>query len=231
MSTINEISTANKAAIARRERVVVWGFPLEFWSSVIVWATAIAAIAGAISVAAGFVAGIVGYQVSDITQKQTEARIAEANARAETAKLQSAEANSRAVEAALALEKYKAPRTLEATDIDTIRTALRQFSKQNYQVTTFWELQEPFAFSEQLHRALNQAGWIFVPHGSGGSFLLGSLSGVQVWIHPNSSPSAKEAADALVRILSQLNLAPTLKIQEVAAPVDNIVRLNVGTKN
>ena len=61
------------------------------------WAIVISAVAGAISIAAGFVAGIVGYRVSDLTQKETSAQIAEANARA-------AEANARAAEANLALE-------------------------------------------------------------------------------------------------------------------------------
>jgi hypothetical protein len=37
----------------------MWGFSVEFWSSVIVWAIVISAVAGAISIAAGFVAGIV----------------------------------------------------------------------------------------------------------------------------------------------------------------------------
>ena len=46
-------------------------------------------------------------------------------------------------------------------------------------------------------QALQQAGWKFIPHGAGGSFLLGGMSGVQVWVHPNAPSSANEAADAL----------------------------------
>jgi hypothetical protein len=208
----------------------MWGFSVEFWNSVIVWTIAIAAVAGAISVAPGFVAGIVGYRLSDVTQKATEAQVAEANARAEAAKLQSAEANARAAEAKLALEKYKAPRSIDATALANIRDALQKYAGQEYQITTFWDLKEPLAFSEQLHQTLQQAGWKFIPHGAGGSFLLGGISGVQVWVHPNAASNVSEAADALITVLSQLDFAPVRKQQDASAAGDNIIRLNVGTK-
>src|SRR6266480_2451658 len=185
-------TTAAAAEAAKNHHM--WGFSLEFWNSVIVWTIAIAAVAGAISVAAGFVAGIVGYRLSDVTQKATEAQVAEANARAEAAKLQSAEANARAAEAKLALEKYKAPRSIDATALADIKDALQKYAGQEYQITTFWDLKEPLAFSEQLHQALQQAGCKFNPHGTGGSFLLGGMSGVQVWVHPNAASHVSEAA-------------------------------------
>jgi hypothetical protein len=208
----------------------MWGLSLEFWNSVIVWTIAIAAVAGAISIAASFIAGIVGYRLSDITQKATEAQIAEANTRAEAAKLQSAEANARAAEANLALEKYKAPRSIDAAALGVIKDALQEFAGQEYQVTTFWDQKEPLAFSEQLHQALQRAGWKFISHGAGGSFLLGGMSGVQVWVHPNAASHVKTAADALAAVLAQLDLAPVRKQQDASVPADNIIRLNVGTK-
>jgi hypothetical protein len=201
----------------------MWGFSVEFWSSVIVWAIIISAVAGAISIVAGFVAGIVGYRVSDLTQKETSAQIAEGNARA-------AEANARAAEANLALERYKAPRSIDAAGNDLIKSKLLQFAGQGYQVTTFWDLKEALAFSKQLHQALQVAGWKFIPHGSGGSFLLGGLSGIQVFVHPNAAPKTKEAADALVSVLGQLDFAPALKEQDPSTPNDSIIRLNIGTK-
>ncbi len=201
----------------------MWGFSIEFWNSVIVWAIIISAIAGAISIVAGFVAGIVGYRVSDLTQKETSAQIAEANARA-------AEANARGAEANLALEKYKAPREIDAAGSELITSKLNQFAGQEYKFTTFWDVKEPLAFSLQLHTILQSAGWKYIPHGKGGSFLLGGLSGIQVYIHPAAEPKTKEAADALVSVLAQLDFAPVLKEQDPSNPTDNLIQLNIGTK-
>jgi hypothetical protein len=189
----------------------MWGYSIEFWNSIIVWGTAIAAVTGAISVTSAFVAGIVGYRVSDIVQKTTSAQIAEANARAEAARQASAEANARAAEATLALERYKAPRSIDRAGLELIMSKLSAFAGQKYQVTTFWDLKEPMGFSNELHAALQRAGWNFVPHGEGGSFLLGGLSGVQVWVHPDAQAQTRKAADALVAALTQLEFAPQLK--------------------
>jgi hypothetical protein len=60
--------------------------------------------------------------------------------------------------------------------------------------------------------------------------LLGGMSGVQVWIHPNAASYVSEAADALIAVLSQLDFAPVRKQQDASAAGDNIIRLNVGTK-
>lgn len=195
----------------------MWGFSLEFWESVFLWATGIAAVAGGVSVLSAFVAGIIGYRTSDVVQKDMAVKLAEANARA--------------AEAHLALEKYKAPRSLDAPEVQLLVSQLRPFSGQKYQITTFWDVQEPLAFSNQLHNALQQSGWKFIPHGEGGSFLLGVLSGVQVWVHPKAQPSVLKAADALVSALAAAGASPTLKQQDAATPNDSIIRLNVGTKH
>jgi len=71
----------------------MWGFSLEFWESVFLWATGIAAVAGGVSVLSAFVAGIIGYRTADVVQKDMTVKLAQANARA--------------AEAHLALEKYK----------------------------------------------------------------------------------------------------------------------------
>jgi hypothetical protein len=60
--------------------------------------------------------------------------------------------------------------------------------------------------------------------------LLGGMSGVQVWVHPNAPSHVNEAADALTTVLSQLEFAPVRKQQNASATGDNIIRLNVGTK-
>lgn len=90
------------------------GYPLEFWESVFFWATGVAAFAGAISVTAAFLAGIVGYQVTDRLVKESDRKISEANARGEEAKADAARvlervanAEAREAEAELKLAELK----------------------------------------------------------------------------------------------------------------------------
>ena len=163
-------------------------------------------------------------------QKETESKIAKSNAQAETARLESAKANARAAEANLALEKFKAPRSIDQHGPQLIISKLSNFSEQEYKITTFWDLKEAFEFSNQLNHALQKAGWKYVPHGEGGAFLLGGISGIQVWTHPNADQHVRDAADALVSTLKELEKNPTLKIQNATTPNDNIIRLNIGTK-
>ena len=194
----------------------MWGFSLEFWESVFLWATGIAAVAGGVSILSAFVAGIIGYRTADVVQKDMTVKLAQANARA--------------AEAHLALEKYKAPRLLEAQEAQLLISQLRPFSGQKYEITTFWDVQEPLAFSNQLHNALQQSGWKLIPH-ENSPLLLGVLLGVQVWVHPNAPPSVTKAADSLVSALAASGAAPTLKQQDATTPNDSIIRLNVGTKH
>ena len=87
-------------------RSAMWGYPLELWESVFFWATGIAAVAGAIAVASVFVAGIIGYKITDVVTHESEirigeaeARISEATARAEEAKAGAAAATENAANA------------------------------------------------------------------------------------------------------------------------------------
>jgi hypothetical protein len=132
---------------------MLWGYPIELWESVFFWATGLAAFAGAIAFASAFVAGIVGYQVSDSVQREAEKKIADANARGEEAKLDSAKAlesankaaenlaganeraaqaneraanaEKRAAEANLALERFKAPRSITPVQITGLSNRLK----------------------------------------------------------------------------------------------------------
>jgi hypothetical protein len=164
------------------------------------------------------------------TAKQAESNLAEANERAAKAHERAAQAEQKAAEAQLALEKFKAPRVLSPRDQQVI-IKVSKFAGQEYSVTTFWDLKESHAFSNQLHQTLLLAGWKYIPPGEGGSFLLGGLAGVQVWVHPAADPPVRAAADALVSALEQIAQAPTLKLQNPRNANDNKIHLNVGTKS
>jgi hypothetical protein len=73
------------------------------------------------------------------------------------------------------------------------------------------------------------AGWKMVPL-SQPSFLLGGIAGVQVWLHPDASDEAKAAAAVLVMALKAEQFDAMLKFQNPQNPKDNMIRLNVGTK-
>jgi hypothetical protein len=72
----------------------------------------IAVAAGVIAALSAFIAGYVGLRLSGAIQKEADLRIAEAQSRGEEATARAAIADQRAGEAQLALEQFKAPRTL-----------------------------------------------------------------------------------------------------------------------
>ena len=200
----------------------MWGMPLVFWESVFFWATITAAVAGGISVTAAFISAIVGYQVTDLVQREANERISKTNERAANAELRAAEAN-------LALEKLKAPRVLSPQEQQLIVSKVNKFSGQEYQVTTYWDLKEAVEFSKQLSYTLATAGWKFIQHESP-SMLFAGTSGVQVWVHINADPKVNDAANALVSALEATGNAPALKQMDPKAPNNNKIVLNVGTK-
>ncbi len=158
------------------------------------------------------------------------ADVAVANERAAQANERAAHAEQRAAEARLALETFKAPRALSAQEQQLIASRVSKFAGQEYTVTTFWDLKESLNFTNQLHQALQMAGWKYIPPGEGGAFLLGGIAGVQVWIHPDADPKIKDAANALVLALEALGQAPVLKQQNPKNPKDSKINLNIGTK-
>jgi len=102
----------------------MWGFSIATLEAVFFWATGIAAIAGGLAVAAAFIAGIVGYQVSDLAAKETEAKIAESNARAEEAKESAAKANAEAAKANARIAEMNRMRRLKKPQAEALKVLL-----------------------------------------------------------------------------------------------------------
>jgi hypothetical protein len=189
----------------------MWGFSSEFWSSVVFWATTIAAIAGAVSVASGFIAGFVGYKVSDIVQKQTSVAIAEANARAEAAKQASAEANARAAEAnekaeaerlaRVKIEERLAPRQLQDATVHQIVEVFK-VDRATAMILHFGDSPEIVRFSNQLAAAVTNAGWRVGVFGAmGGAGFTGVLVGAA-----RGNARAGSIPLAMVTVLKEVGL-------------------------
>ena len=90
-----------------------------------------------------------------------------------------AEARERAAKAELALEKFRAPRTLSAEQLAKIITEMKSFSGTTFVLGVFQE-PEAVALMEQINSALRLAGWIEQEWKSGGDIVL-SRQG-----HPNA---------------------------------------------
>jgi hypothetical protein len=189
---------------------------------------------GAVLVAVGTLGTIktaaVKERFSDERIASNEAETRRAVADSDLAKQGAAEANARAAEATLALEKFQAPRTLSGEQQARIAQVLSKFAGQEYVVTTFWDLQEPLAFANMLHQILQSAKWKYVPPAEGGSFLLGGIAGVQVWVHPDADGIIQQAASSVVDVLKSEQLIAVLKLQNPHNPKDNKIAFNVGTK-
>jgi hypothetical protein len=168
-----------------------------------------------------------GYWEQD--RRESGERLAALATQGDQLRKDTADANARAAEAQLALERYKAPRELTGDQQAKIVAVLRKFAGQEYGVTTFWDLKEPLAFAELLNRLLQIAGWKFVSDGKRG-YILGGLTGVQVWMHPDADAPVKEAVNGLIEALKAEQVETSLKLQNPQNPKSNFIALNVGTK-
>lgn len=180
------------------------------------------------------------FWASGIRDKHSDQQIAQAHAIGEQAKAQAADANARAAEANQKAEEEKlarvkieqrlAPRALSDDQAAAIAKKLIQYSGQQYRVTTFWDLPEPLSIANRIHHALQLAHWEYLKPEQGGSFLLGGLAGVHVYVHPQAKRETKDAADALISALNSEDMSAQLKVQNAPNNPNDIIAINVGTK-
>lgn len=212
-------------------------------ASAVIWLSWInvAKIVGAFFVAIGVVMEFGGdFVARPLERKVEEARqleltrlrndTARLSGEAETARAAIAEANARALEAQVALEKFRAPRSLSDTQLATLAEKLKAYENQEFDVTTFWDLKEPLSFTNSIYQALTLAGWKYMQPQSR-AFLLGGMSGIQVWVHPDADRRTKDAAAALVAALNDDEMAAELRELSPQDPAKNKIRLHIGTKS
>ncbi|WP_143281595.1 hypothetical protein [Caballeronia cordobensis] len=117
----------------------------------------------AIAVIAGLFTGIVGHQLSELSQKAADERIAEANARGDEARALAASSNERAKESELRLERLRrqvAPRQLKR---DIFLAALNGQPKARVELVYLRDDPECFDVAQQIWRALQDARWDVLP--------------------------------------------------------------------
>ncbi|BCL93916.1 hypothetical protein ACNRBS_03270 [Ralstonia pseudosolanacearum] len=134
----------------------VWGKPLEFWDTATVWLMWIAAVCGAVAAISGLLGAIVSREVTSVTQRESDERIAVANALA-------ANSNEAAATAALKLEQLRAQVGPRQFNRAAFLEALRGETVGNVQVVYLRNDPECFDVAQQLWRLLEDAGWRVTP--------------------------------------------------------------------
>ncbi len=157
--------------------------------------------------------------------KGFEAHIAESNAVAKSAE-------ARAAQARLELSRIQermADRELTDGQISEIADAIKAFLGQEYDVTPYWDTKESLTIANRISEAMTRGGWKYVPPERSG-FMLGGITGVQVWVHPSADEKTRRAADSLLHILNKVGIVAELRMQNSQNPKENRIHLNVGTK-
>jgi len=85
------------------------------------------------------------------------------------------------------------------------------------------------AIANRIADALIAGGWKYVPPKTSG-FMLGGISGVQVWTHPTAEDAVKRAAGSLLAVLNREGISSVARTQNPANPADPKIHLSVGTK-
>jgi hypothetical protein len=153
-----EMPATENTIFSKRLRRML-GLSLHNWENVMLIFLGVAAIA------AVFV-GISTYAVVRLQKVESEY----ARKSLEEYKLEAggkiSEANARAAEANLEIERLKAPRSLSAEQQARIRDKVKDFHGTTFDITTYpWET-EPAAFSRDISKTLEEAAWAFNPNKS-----------------------------------------------------------------
>jgi gas vesicle protein len=127
------------------------------------------------------------------------------------------------------LEEKLADRVLTNVQLAVMAAKLKEFSGQEYGITTFWNLKEPLAIANRIHNCLIAAGWAFKKPSSA-TFLLEPMEGIQVYLHPEANDHTKKAAESLISVLNEQGISAGLKHQNAPKNPNNKIQINVGTK-
>jgi hypothetical protein len=171
----------------------------------------------------------------ELTQEKKE--IASVNA-------QASEANRRAAEAQLALEKFKAPRTLTPEQRGRIVDKLKQFSGTEYDITIIESEPEILNFVFTLELVLSAAGWTELDwKGTGEKLIRGgkeplirlgvSVTNVVIGVHSDQPPKLFEFALALSDALKAEGVTATAErhiVHEMSSTNANAIHIMVGRK-
>jgi hypothetical protein len=210
----------------------------DFWTTGYVWLVAITVFLAIALFLTQFMSVRRG---KELTQAQTE--LAAVRDRQLTMDLKEkdekiAEANARAAESLLALERFKKPRRLSSEQHALLVENLKRFAGTEYDLAA--NDPESLDFALDIERALGDAGWTIrswtdegiVTTLPGRSFCVGQivLNGVDIQMR---DPSVSSVRDALVNALTHFGFE-NVRGSAAKAPTDDpnrsVIHIMVGTK-
>jgi hypothetical protein len=182
----------------------------------------------------------------DNARRQSQERIAELtkettrlSTEGDEARAAIAGANARALEAQVALEKFKAPRVLSAEQQAKIGEKLASFAGMTYDVGIVPKGDlEPLYLSRTIHAALTLAGWKQIAWTESGDVYseagipaigLTTVSNVIVDVHPDRWAKFGEAATALANSLAAEGIDAIADSQPASINTDAI-HIRIGRK-
>ena len=138
-------------------------------------------------------------------------------------------ARAKAEKALLELQQRLADRVITDAAATRIIARIRKYKDREFDVVTYWDDREPLAIANRVADVLIAAGWkLDQPKTWRG--LLGGTTGILVYFHPEASPEAKQAAEALVSALNSVGLSAVIREQNDPGHPSEKINLNVGTK-
>jgi hypothetical protein len=167
-------------------------------------------------------------------------KVSEFQQKAESFRLDIARANERAAEAQLALEKFKAWRTINADDQKQMVKSLRAFKGTPFSLSTAGQ-PEPISLVQLVRSILRQAEWTQLPAPWGTNFLGDSMPSISVNVETHSgiilfvNPSRLHDWGAAAGILKQLLEKQGFDTRE-SNPTEGIdakpdaIHISIGTK-
>ena len=226
----------------------------EYWYPV-AWKGVLAAgLITAIGACAGIVFLLLQWRTSSVLEQQSEWRtsalevqakradadLAGAKADIASADARAADANARALEAQLALEKFKAPRTLTSERQTTIAAEMKRFSGTPFVLGVFQE-QEALALQAQIESILTEAGWVEQEWKSGGDIVavrpgrpnMGYtfVTGLYVQADNSHAPDFGPIVEKLAKLLSDAGIEAKPEIGRMAPNTNNdAIKILIGQK-
>ena len=225
------------------------GLSLHGWENLMVGSLVFAAIAAAIvGVSTWAVVRLQRQELAsskiefDTYKLETAKHIADANSAGEAAKADAAGANERAIEAQLALDKFRAARLPTPDQLDKLVSRLKSFAGTKFDIGHGLDDLEQMDFLWRLEPKLSEAGWVhlnwagtgnvFVKPNWPGNYVYGRIgaNNVSIELHPEHEKALKPAADALVAGLNEIGIVAAVKFFNNNSTNNDAVHILVGPK-
>jgi hypothetical protein len=178
-----------------------------------------------------------GYWEAD--RRASAEKIAGLTTQSDQLRKETAEANARAAEAQLELEKLKTPRTLGPTRQEVVANSLRRFAGQRYRAAISQGADDGVAFWESLYTTLERAGWIYIPSGPPSlgnppaGIPIASVPGVEIRFDPEKEQELTPAALALGNALHTDGTVVAVNRDRQSSPNEgdrNILLIVIGSR-